>query len=80
MLFVLRSNFYFLIPQSINIAHDRVHFLSLHFLLQAAICRCSQPLSGLNSRCMEDEQMLQAICQANPNCPFIYVVDTRPKV
>lgn len=47
---------------------------------KAAICRCSQPLSGLNSRCMEDEQMLQAICQANPNCPFIYVVDTRPKL
>lgn len=24
--------------------------------------------------------MLQAISQANPNCPFIYVVDTRPKL
>ncbi|XP_036436217.1 myotubularin-related protein 8 isoform X1 [Colossoma macropomum] len=47
---------------------------------QAAICRCSQPLSGLSSRCIEDEQMLQAISQANPNCPFIYVVDTRPKL
>ncbi|XP_051517350.1 myotubularin-related protein 8 [Myxocyprinus asiaticus] len=47
---------------------------------KAAICRCSQPLSGLNSRCVEDEQMLQAISQANPNCPFIYVVDTRPKL
>ncbi|KAI2664842.1 Myotubularin-related protein 8 [Labeo rohita] len=46
----------------------------------AAICRCSQPLSGLTSRCVEDEQMLQAISQANPNCPFIYVVDTRPKL
>ncbi|TRY87893.1 hypothetical protein DNTS_010192 [Danionella cerebrum] len=47
---------------------------------KAAICRCSQPLSGLTSRCVEDEQMLQAISQANPNCPFIYVVDTRPKL
>ncbi|KAK7172846.1 hypothetical protein R3I93_002845 [Phoxinus phoxinus] len=47
---------------------------------KAAICRCSQPLSGLNSRCVEDEQMLQVISQANPNCPFIYVVDTRPKL
>ncbi|XP_046695055.1 myotubularin-related protein 8 isoform X1 [Silurus meridionalis] len=47
---------------------------------KAAICRCSQPLSGLNSRCIEDEQMLQAISKANPNCPFIYVVDTRPKL
>ncbi|KAG1958239.1 myotubularin-related protein 8 [Pimephales promelas] len=47
---------------------------------KAAICRCSQPLSGLSSRCVEDEQMLQVISQANPNCPFIYVVDTRPKL
>uniref|UniRef100_A0A8C1F6R0 Myotubularin related protein 8 n=2 Tax=Cyprinus carpio TaxID=7962 RepID=A0A8C1F6R0_CYPCA len=47
---------------------------------EAAICRCSQPLSGLTSRCVEDEQMLQAISEANPNCPFIYVVDTRPKL
>ncbi|XP_072532714.1 phosphatidylinositol-3,5-bisphosphate 3-phosphatase MTMR8 [Salminus brasiliensis] len=47
---------------------------------KAAICRCSQPLSGLSSRCIEDEQMLQAISEANPNCPFIYVVDTRPKL
>uniref|UniRef100_A0A8C1I9Y7 Myotubularin related protein 8 n=1 Tax=Cyprinus carpio TaxID=7962 RepID=A0A8C1I9Y7_CYPCA len=47
---------------------------------KAAICRCSQPLSGLTSRCVEDEQMLQAISEANPNCPFIYVVDTRPKL
>ncbi|XP_056602248.1 myotubularin-related protein 8 [Triplophysa dalaica] len=51
-----------------------------HKDMKAAICRCSQPLSGLNSRCMEDEQMLEAISQANPNCPFIYVVDTRPKL
>ncbi|XP_062844357.1 myotubularin-related protein 8 isoform X2 [Trichomycterus rosablanca] len=47
---------------------------------KAAICRCSQPLSGLSSRCVEDEQMLQAISEANPNSPFIYVVDTRPKL
>ncbi|XP_036596270.1 myotubularin-related protein 8 [Trichosurus vulpecula] len=46
----------------------------------AAICRCSQPLSGFGSRCLEDEQMLQAISQANPASPFIYVVDTRPKL
>lgn len=48
--------------------------------LQAAICRCSQPLSGFSARCLEDEQMLEAIRQANPNSPFMYVVDTRPKV
>uniref|UniRef100_A0A6I8N4K7 Myotubularin phosphatase domain-containing protein n=1 Tax=Ornithorhynchus anatinus TaxID=9258 RepID=A0A6I8N4K7_ORNAN len=46
----------------------------------AAICRCSQPLSGFSARCPEDEQMLQAISQANPGSPFMYVVDTRPKL
>nr|XP_048720730.1 myotubularin-related protein 8 isoform X4 [Caretta caretta] len=46
----------------------------------AAICRCSQPLSGFSARCVEDEQMLQAIRQANPGSPFMYVVDTRPKL
>ncbi|XP_043560781.1 myotubularin-related protein 8 [Chiloscyllium plagiosum] len=46
----------------------------------AAICRCSQPLSGFSARCMEDEQMLQAISKANPGSPFMYVVDTRPKL
>ncbi|XP_062392002.1 myotubularin-related protein 8 [Sardina pilchardus] len=47
---------------------------------KAAICRCSQPLSGFSARCVEDEQMLEAIRQANPNSPFVYVVDTRPKL
>ncbi|XP_030648501.1 ankyrin repeat and SOCS box protein 12a isoform X1 [Chanos chanos] len=47
---------------------------------KAAICRCSQPLSGLNARCVEDEQMLEAISRSNPNCPFVFVVDTRPKL
>ncbi|KAG6934389.1 myotubularin related protein 8 [Chelydra serpentina] len=46
----------------------------------AAICRCSQPLSGFSARCLEDEQMLQAIRRANPGSPFMYVVDTRPKL
>ncbi|KAL2304529.1 hypothetical protein Nmel_013283 [Mimus melanotis] len=46
----------------------------------AALCRCSQPLAGFSARCLEDEQMLQAIREANPGCPFMYVVDTRPKV
>uniref|UniRef100_A0A8C9TTH7 Myotubularin related protein 8 n=1 Tax=Scleropages formosus TaxID=113540 RepID=A0A8C9TTH7_SCLFO len=46
----------------------------------AAICRCSQPLSGFNARCMEDEQMLQDISKANPKSSFMYVVDTRPKL
>ena len=47
---------------------------------QASICRSSQPLSGFSARCLEDEQMLQAIRKANPGSDFLYVVDTRPKV
>ncbi|XP_069747539.1 myotubularin-related protein 6 isoform X2 [Narcine bancroftii] len=47
---------------------------------QAAICRCSQPLSGFSARCLEDEHMLQAISKSNPNSHFMYVMDTRPKL
>uniref|UniRef100_H3B7V1 Myotubularin related protein 6 n=1 Tax=Latimeria chalumnae TaxID=7897 RepID=H3B7V1_LATCH len=47
---------------------------------QAAICRCSQPLSGFSARCLEDEHMLQAISKANPNNRYMYVMDTRPKL
>ncbi|KAI8440778.1 hypothetical protein MSG28_009106, partial [Choristoneura fumiferana] len=46
---------------------------------KAAIARCSQPLSGFSARCMEDEQMLDLIRRANPNCGYMYVVDTRPR-
>ncbi len=52
----------------------------LHRDNQAAICRCSQPLSGFSARCVEDELMLQAIRKANSASSFMYVVDTRPKV
>uniref|UniRef100_A0A8C5LSD6 Myotubularin related protein 6 n=1 Tax=Leptobrachium leishanense TaxID=445787 RepID=A0A8C5LSD6_9ANUR len=47
---------------------------------QAAICRCSQPLSGFSARCLEDEHMLQAITKTNPTCRSMYVMDTRPKL
>lgn len=47
---------------------------------QASISRCSQPLSGFSARCLEDEQMLEAIRNTNPNNTFMYVVDTRPRV
>ncbi|XP_056138407.1 myotubularin-related protein 7a [Lampris incognitus] len=47
---------------------------------QAAICRSSQPLSGFSARCLEDEQMLEAIMKSNPCSDFMYVVDTRPKL
>ncbi|XP_029356200.1 myotubularin-related protein 7b isoform X2 [Echeneis naucrates] len=46
----------------------------------AAVCRCSQPLSGFSGRCQEDEMMLQAVMRSNPGSDFIYVVDTRPKL
>ncbi|KAM4662129.1 phosphatidylinositol-3,5-bisphosphate 3-phosphatase MTMR8 [Discoglossus pictus] len=46
----------------------------------AVICRCSQPLSGFSARCDDDEKMLDVICKANPDSPFMYVVDTRPKL
>ncbi|AWP20807.1 Myotubularin-related protein 6 [Scophthalmus maximus] len=47
---------------------------------KAAVCRCSQPLSGFSARCLEDESLLQAISKANHNCRFVYVMDTRPKL
>ena len=47
---------------------------------QAALCRCSQPLSGFSARCVEDEQLMNCIVQTNPNSKFMYVVDTRPRV
>uniref|UniRef100_A0A671QLR1 Uncharacterized protein n=1 Tax=Sinocyclocheilus anshuiensis TaxID=1608454 RepID=A0A671QLR1_9TELE len=47
---------------------------------KAAVCRCSQPLSGFSARCLEDEHMLQAISKSNHNSRYIYVMDTRPKV
>ncbi|XP_015226556.1 PREDICTED: myotubularin-related protein 7 [Cyprinodon variegatus] len=46
----------------------------------ATICRSSQPLSGFSARCLEDEQMLEAILRSNPRSDFMYVVDTRPKL
>ncbi|XP_059168052.1 myotubularin-related protein 6-like [Physella acuta] len=52
----------------------------LHSENQAALTRCSQPLSGFSARCVEDEQMLQAILRSNPKSEFMYVVDTRPKI
>ncbi|KAE8743901.1 hypothetical protein FOCC_FOCC009459 [Frankliniella occidentalis] len=47
---------------------------------KAALCRCSQPLSGFSARCLEDEQMLNCILRTNPNSSYMYVVDTRPRI
>ncbi|XP_059233475.1 myotubularin-related protein 6 [Mustela nigripes] len=51
-----------------------------HHNKEAAICRCSQPLSGFSARCLEDEHLLQAISKANPVNRYMYVMDTRPKL
>ncbi|XP_064349329.1 myotubularin-related protein 6 isoform X2 [Camelus dromedarius] len=51
-----------------------------HQSKEAAICRCSQPLSGFSARCLEDEHLLQAISKANPANHYMYVVDTRPRL
>ncbi|KAM3937216.1 phosphatidylinositol-3-phosphate phosphatase MTMR7 isoform 2-T2 [Leptodactylus fuscus] len=62
---------------------SRGRFPTLSYYYQdnnASICRSSQPLSGFSARCLEDEQMLQAIKKANPGSDFLYVVDTRPKL
>lgn len=46
----------------------------------ASICRCAQPLTGLNARSNEDEQLMQLILETNAvNAGVMYVVDTRPK-
>lgn len=47
---------------------------------KASISRCSQPLSGFSARCLEDEQLLEAVRKTNPNSNYMYVVDTRPRV
>ncbi|OXB75977.1 UNVERIFIED_CONTAM: hypothetical protein H355_012945 [Colinus virginianus] len=66
--------------QRLGIPNDYWEITDLNKDYEAAICRCSQPLSGFSARCLEDEQMLQAIREANPGSPFMYVVDTRPKL
>ncbi|CAG9130462.1 unnamed protein product [Plutella xylostella] len=61
-------------------SRGRLPALSYLHSNMAAIARCSQPLSGFSARCMEDEQMLDLIRRANPNCGYMYVVDTRPRI
>ncbi|KAL3915156.1 MAG: hypothetical protein SGPRY_007353, partial [Prymnesium sp.] len=47
----------------------------------AALCRSSQPLSGLGDRrCMEDEQLLQAVCESNPSGKPMVIADCRSRV
>lgn len=59
----------------------RLPVLSYLYTNEAAICRCSQPLSGFNNRSPSDESLLEAILNANPNhTKELYIVDTRPKI
>lgn len=58
----------------------RLPVLSYLYTNQAAICRCSQPLSGFNNRSIQDEDLLDKITKANPSGKELYIVDTRPKI
>ncbi|XP_062507108.1 myotubularin-related protein 6-like [Corticium candelabrum] len=51
-----------------------------HQETQAALCRCSQTLSGMVKRSSDDETYLETIARANPNKGYMYVVDTRPRI
>ncbi|XP_067141955.1 myotubularin-related protein 6 isoform X3 [Centruroides vittatus] len=61
-------------------SRGRLPVLSYLHKNMAAICRCSQPLSGFSARCVEDEKMLDCILKACPKSKFMYVVDTRPRI
>ncbi|KAG2457916.1 MTMR8 protein, partial [Polypterus senegalus] len=65
--------------QRMGLPNDYWEITDINATYGAAICRCSQPLSGFNARCVEDEQMLQAISDTNKSSPSMYVVDT-PKL
>ncbi|EDV24375.1 uncharacterized protein TRIADDRAFT_56124 [Trichoplax adhaerens] len=51
-----------------------------HKYNKTALCRSSQPLTGMRGRSVDDEQLLQAVIQSNPKSPVMYIVDTRPKI
>nr|XP_027195785.1 myotubularin-related protein 6-like [Dermatophagoides pteronyssinus] len=59
---------------------SRLPVLSYLYTNKASICRCAQPLSGFNARCIEDEKLLDHIRRTNPKSPLLYVVDTRPRI
>lgn len=61
-------------------SRGRLPVLSYLHKNMAAICRCSQPLSGFSARCVEDEQLLNCILKSSPNSKYMFVVDTRPKI
>ncbi|VDP24753.1 unnamed protein product [Soboliphyme baturini] len=52
----------------------------LHRENGASICRCSQPLTGFNSRCGADEDLMHHVLKTNPRSGQLFIVDTRPKI
>lgn len=63
-------------------SNSRIPVLSYwNHLNGAAICRCSQPLSGpFDTRSKEDEQLMDAILRTGNGSSVLYIVDTRPRV
>uniref|UniRef100_A0AAR2KE34 Phosphatidylinositol-3,5-bisphosphate 3-phosphatase MTMR2 n=1 Tax=Pygocentrus nattereri TaxID=42514 RepID=A0AAR2KE34_PYGNA len=63
-------------------AKGRIPVLSwLHPESQAAVVRCSQPMSGVGGkRCKDDEKLLQAIMDANAQSHKLFIFDARPSV
>ncbi|XP_073252386.1 phosphatidylinositol-3,5-bisphosphate 3-phosphatase MTMR6-like [Porites lutea] len=62
-------------------SRGRLPALSFYYKkTKSAICRCSQPLSGFNSRCQEDETLIDIIMRTTPSASYVYIVDTRPKI
>eukprot|EP00088_Acartia_fossae_P024833 TRINITY_DN2569_c0_g1_i17.p1 TRINITY_DN2569_c0_g1~~TRINITY_DN2569_c0_g1_i17.p1 ORF type:complete len:617 (-),score=109.11 TRINITY_DN2569_c0_g1_i17:222-2072(-) len=51
-----------------------------HAATEAALLRCSQPLSGFKGRSEEDEEYIQCVLRSNPASSHLYIVDTRPKI
>ena len=59
----------------------RLPALSYLYKNKTAICRCAQPMAGVQSkRSQHDELLLQAIWEANPSKKPVKIVDTRPKL
>ncbi|XP_066515700.1 myotubularin-related protein 2 isoform X2 [Hoplias malabaricus] len=63
-------------------AKGRIPVLSwLHPESQAAVVRCSQPMSGVaGKRCKDDEKLLQAVMDANAQSHKLFIFDARPSV
>ncbi|KAH8875462.1 Myotubularin-related protein 6 [Schistosoma japonicum] len=52
----------------------------LHPNGKSALCRSSQPLAGFSSKSTEDQVLLEAIRNSNPDSSILYIVDTRPAI